>query len=444
MTQQQPFYRSSERFSLARIAKLGLGGAIGGLVTFVLCYPITHNNPLLGTGNPVDDWAFQGAVRGYLAKGTLLGIGVGFIFGFALVVADQLRTRSWQTIAIKGALGGGLGAIVGALGGLDAQFIFTLFSVGNIPLARACAWSLLGIAVGVCPGAVDWSFLRANLGTVGGLIGGFAGGLFFDALVGLTGSKSLGAASGLMLTGWMIGVFVAVLEETIKDSWLRILTGSREGQLIQLAKGQTKLGASEFADIPLFGDPSVQPLHATITRSGGGARITAAHPSLAVVVNSQPVFDSPLNDGDIISIGKHRMRFGTRRLPIPTAPPIPPQQQPSVVSGHPVPKPSETPSPGTPAVASGLMIVSGPHAGQSFALRSPETIIGRSPECHIPIPNDGLASRQHARIVWDGVYWRIEDCASTNGVFVNGQRIPVQVIRPGDEVLIGTSVMRVG
>ena len=45
-------------------------------------------------------------------------------------------------------------------------------------------------------------------------------------------------------------------------------------------------------------------------------------------------------------------------------------------------------------------------------------------------------------MVWDGASWRIEDCGSTNGVYVNGQRVFTQVIHPGDEIIVGQSTLR--
>ncbi len=59
-------------------------------------------------------------------------------------------------------------------------------------------------------------------------------------------------------------------------------------------------------------------------------------------------------------------------------------------------------------------------------------------------PNDGELSRQHAAIVYrDGVYW-VEDRNSTNGTFVNGQRIfNAHPLQEGDRIQLGNTSLYV-
>ncbi len=56
---------------------------------------------------------------------------------------------------------------------------------------------------------------------------------------------------------------------------------------------------------------------------------------------------------------------------------------------------------------------------QEIDLVAGETLLGRSPDCHVTI-EDPLVSRVHARIVVDGDSATIEDLNSRNGVRVNG------------------------
>jgi pSer/pThr/pTyr-binding forkhead associated (FHA) protein len=64
-------------------------------------------------------------------------------------------------------------------------------------------------------------------------------------------------------------------------------------------------------------------------------------------------------------------------------------------------------------------------------------IIGRSPQCDLPV-DEPLASRQHAEIVMEkGVYW-IRDRGSRNGTLVNGEKIGERrKLKDGDEIGIG-------
>ncbi|MFO0604350.1 MAG: FHA domain-containing protein [Polyangiales bacterium] len=75
---------------------------------------------------------------------------------------------------------------------------------------------------------------------------------------------------------------------------------------------------------------------------------------------------------------------------------------------------------------------------QEFDLAVGETIIGRSPDCHITI-DDPLLSRQHAKIVVGGAGASLQDLGSRNGSRVNG-RLTVGAVElaDGDRIRLGT------
>jgi len=63
--------------------------------------------------------------------------------------------------------------------------------------------------------------------------------------------------------------------------------------------------------------------------------------------------------------------------------------------------------------------------------------IGRSPRCDVTV-DDGLASRRHARVAVGRQGAIVEDLDSSNGVFVNGERVErTRVLESGDVLLIG-------
>ena len=74
---------------------------------------------------------------------------------------------------------------------------------------------------------------------------------------------------------------------------------------------------------------------------------------------------------------------------------------------------------------------------QEFDLPPGETLIGRSPDCHITI-EDPLISRQHGRIVVQGGTATFVDLGSRNGSRVNGKPVgdPVLLV-DGDRVRLG-------
>jgi len=75
------------------------------------------------------------------------------------------------------------------------------------------------------------------------------------------------------------------------------------------------------------------------------------------------------------------------------------------------------------------------------ALRSPELTLGRSLDCGFHV-DDGEASRVHARLEGSKGYWQIIDNDSTNGLFVNGQRVTTRTLGGGELIRIGETFFR--
>ena len=79
-----------------------------------------------------------------------------------------------------------------------------------------------------------------------------------------------------------------------------------------------------------------------------------------------------------------------------------------------------------------LVMRSGPSIGQIYPLEKSEMVIGRDLGNDIVI-SDSEVSRRHSRIFKQGNNYVIEDLGSTNGTFVNGQRLTGSyVLRPGE------------
>lgn len=88
-----------------------------------------------------------------------------------------------------------------------------------------------------------------------------------------------------------------------------------------------------------------------------------------------------------------------------------------------------------------LVVREGPSVGQTLALSRPETVIGRETTADFAIPSPSI-SRRHARIVSQGGYYILEDLGSSNGTFVNGQRISSPTpLYHGDRVQLGQNIV---
>ncbi len=101
--------------------------------------------------------------------------------------------------------------------------------------------------------------------------------------------------------------------------------------------------------------------------------------------------------------------------------------------------PSPPPRPGRQYV---LRFISGKYQGGEFPLVPDKTVfVGRSSDLDMVLVED-MVSRKHAGIHVQGEQVWIEDLGSTNGTFVNGEKIKRARLKEGDRVLIGTSILK--
>ena len=69
------------------------------------------------------------------------------------------------------------------------------------------------------------------------------------------------------------------------------------------------------------------------------------------------------------------------------------------------------------------------------------TTLGRGVECELRL-DDTYVSQQHARIFDRGGNWYVEDLGSTNGTFVNEQKLVAPaMLTPGDKIRVGTTIV---
>jgi hypothetical protein len=92
-------------------------------------------------------------------------------------------------------------------------------------------------------------------------------------------------------------------------------------------------------------------------------------------------------------------------------------------------------------LSSQIVALSGPHAGRSFPLSGAPLTFGRTPDNAVVIASP-LASRRHAEIRLEGGQHVLYDLGSSNGTFVNGQRVQRHVLAPGEVVQIGDEQYR--
>lgn len=89
-----------------------------------------------------------------------------------------------------------------------------------------------------------------------------------------------------------------------------------------------------------------------------------------------------------------------------------------------------------------LVTIQGPGSWGSTPLGNEAFTIGRESGNSMVLAEDTAVSRKHARIIKEGGNFKVYDEGSSNGIYVNGVKVPSQELHNGDKIQIGTTVFR--
>gem|GEM_PF-1146808 len=449
---------------ITRLLLLILAGAIAGFVIFLV-----FNPGIAQEENSDHHFTFTDDIMAELSSQIIKNFidmmvvtaAFSMMLGGMLILFDELRSAFFNTsgftvkrIAVRMGAVVGASAIVGAVAGFISQFAFMGINIitlgfGGV-IARVVGWMLMGAGSAICLGYVLGGWKRAKMSVIGGLLGGLIGGLLFDALAVLTSrmsnghDASLSRLIGFMVIGMATGAAVAIVEDVIKQSWVTVLNGPKEGRSFIITKPVTTLGKDEMADIPLFGDPAVSRQHARLVLDDKGGVIVEAVSGSAVTINGAQMPRAMLRPWDTIGVGRFSLRFHQKAgqhqyMPIPQQwqSPMMPQPQYSPVN--------RTVAQPAARIITGrltLVAVAGPHINQRFQFDRGTVTIGRESDCAVLLAQDTVVSRKHAEISWDGSKWIIRDLGSRNGLWINGSRVTEHALNIGDQVGVGQTWLR--
>jgi pSer/pThr/pTyr-binding forkhead associated (FHA) protein len=191
-----------------------------------------------------------------------------------------------------------------------------------------------------------------------------------------------------------------------------------------LGPGVNRVGSDPQANIVLA-EPGVRPQHCELVVGDHG--VTLQVPQGAVVrVNGRPVDGLiTLRPGDSVNFEHVLARLMALDASV-GAMPQPANDDPGVTAIRPV----------LPRFV--LRGVSAEAIGRSHPVSGPVTV-GRASDCGVRLGTSGL-SRHHARLIPTNDGLQLEDLGSTNGSFINGERVQRGMVQVGDE--LGFDVMR--
>lgn len=90
-------------------------------------------------------------------------------------------------------------------------------------------------------------------------------------------------------------------------------------------------------------------------------------------------------------------------------------------------------------MSASLLIVKADGTSEEIVLRQERVIVGREKSAPLRVPARSV-SRQHCEFVSDGGKIFVKDLGSSNGTFVNRERVEESELQPGDLVSIGPAV----
>jgi hypothetical protein len=290
---------------------------------------------LCGGGAAAVGWALGRMIAGGdpLGGAGIKGLCLGALIALALGVVDALWVFSLRQIsraAPRVLACVAVGSVGGLFGGVAGQLLFDWHNLG---LLLILGWMLTGLMVGAAIGSFDFlrSWVREESlrgsrrkvlrGALGGAVGGLLGGFLYlqlrDAWGGIFPDKAdlwSPSATGFVALGLCIGLMIGVAQVVLKEAWLRVEAGFRGGRDVLLTRPVLTIGRAESCDLGLFGDPTIERLHARILRQGNRYLIADAGSAGGTYVNDVRVEEpTPLRSGDLIRVGNALIRFGERQ-----------------------------------------------------------------------------------------------------------------------------------
>lgn len=257
-----------------------------------------------------------------MCLGLLVTVALGFVdalWTFSARQVVQVAPRVLVSVVV-GTIGGLLGGVVGQkLFGLLSLSVFFIFG-----------WAVTGLLIGASLGTFDMlsRFVRQEdtqgarrkitRGALGGTVGGLLGGFLSLVMKGVWGALShkpveslwSPSAMGFVVLGMSIGLMIGLAQVLFREVWVRVEAGVRAGRELILTKPVITIGRAEACDIGLFGDPTIERLHARILQQGERYLIADAGSAVGTFLNDERVLaPTPLRPGDAIRIGKSILRF---------------------------------------------------------------------------------------------------------------------------------------
>jgi hypothetical protein len=257
-----------------------------------------------------------------LVQSIIDGALVGAFISFAVGALDTIWSTGKSDIkrlVIRSMGAGFVGVFGGVLGGVVGSLIVKITGVQFFVLAGWTISGLFDLVFALATKSTPPHDNKIKNGLMGGAFGGFLGGAFFLffklSLGAIFGRENLLSASGLgfVALGASVGFFIGLAQVVLKEAWVRVEAGKRIGKELILSKPETFFGRAETCDIGLFGDNTIEKIHAKVLMQKNRYLIADAGSVSGTFLNEQKVTKPmELKAGDMIRLGSYILRFNEK------------------------------------------------------------------------------------------------------------------------------------
>jgi type III secretion system (T3SS) inner membrane Yop/YscD-like protein len=291
--------------TLMRKLVFGIIGLLAGLATwpvaeFILSLQATFPSYLVFT------------ITVGVVFGAIMGGFMGSIEGITLSVKSRIMPGIFTGVLV-GAIGGAIGFLIGqgALLLISDQFFHSNKAMQSygIPISRTIGWGFLGFFIGIVEGVRARSWTKIKVGMAGGIVGGLLGGFAIEYLRLLAPTFTYYRLIGLLILGFLIGLFYGLFEKQFSQGVLKLLNGKLKGKEYLLVQKRIHIGISDKSDIQLAGYKNVAENHALLKSGKGDVIIKSIQSEDRVIINEVNVTEQTLKFEDVVQIGAAKFLF---------------------------------------------------------------------------------------------------------------------------------------
>ncbi len=204
-----------------------------------------------------------------------------------------------------------------------------------------------------------------------------------------------------------------------------------------IVKSTLKVGRSPDNDI-VIDDPKISRKHAELSPVRDGILVKDMDSTNGTFINNKKIKEGIAKIGDEIAFDKIVFKVQGRSIERPTLL----REELSMEKTQVSPVSSEkTQMFSIMSPQFTLVGLSSGVSGKTFSLDKTEIIIGRSPDCDVVI-SDSTVSAHHAKLTKKEENWIIEDLNSTNGTFVDNEKISKSYLTGGEIIRLGKVELR--